>query len=446
MKIEFVCHASVVLRRDPVHLLCDPWLAGTAFDDGWALLAEPVFTPEDFASVTHIWYSHEHPDHFSPRTLAMIPEELRDNITVLFHASSDRKVVEFCAQLGFSNVLELHSGEWLQLAPGFDIRCDVWEGSDDSWLLARTPEGTVLNLNDCQAVRQEQVDALHAATGDVDVLLTQFSISSWDGNPEDLERRKAGAQAMLDRVVRQANTLHARYVVPFASFVWFCHEENAYMNSALRPVSDAAAVIEAQSSAQPVVLYPGDSWAIGDRIDNSSAIAHYAADMESLQQRERAVSASVPIPELQQAAERFGAAVKQQRTPLRLRINAARLNAAHQHRLHAESPWRGWLAAVGSLLMMRVRPARIWLTDAGQSLDYSLINGLEISMRQRDDCDIELSSAALMFAFKFLWGGESLQINGRFREVYPDGRLPLFEYLWVACAMNRETGAQARPL
>jgi hypothetical protein len=74
------------------------------------------------------------------------------------------------------------------------------------------------------------------------------------------------------------------------------------------------------------------------------------------------------------------------------------------------------------------------------------MRGLETASHDRDDCDIELSSAALMFAFKFLWGGESLQINGRFREIYPDGRIPLFEYLWVACAMNRETGAQARPL
>ena len=54
MEIEFVCHASVVLRRDRVHMICDPWLTGTAFDDGWALLSEPVFKPEDCASVTHL--------------------------------------------------------------------------------------------------------------------------------------------------------------------------------------------------------------------------------------------------------------------------------------------------------------------------------------------------------------------------------------------------------
>jgi len=446
MKLEFVCHASVILRRDPVHLLCDPWFIGTAFDDGWALLSEPAFKPEDFASITHLWYSHEHPDHFSPRTLAMIPEELRDQITVMFHASNDKKVVDFCAKLGFSKTLELHSGQWVELAPDFEIRCDVWEGSDDSWLLVRTPEGTLLNLNDCQAVTQTQVDALHAATGDVDVLLTQFSISSWDGNPEDEARRKAGAQAMLDRVARQTDTLKAKHVVPFASYVWFCHEENAYMNTALRPVSDAATTIESKTDAQPVVLYPGDIWPIGSAMDNSSAIARYATDLTSLPDRTPQSSEPVDIADLQQAAERFGAAVRQERSPLRLRINAARMNAAHQRRLHAQSPMRARLAALKALLLLQVRPARIWLTDHSLSLDYSLMRGLETATHERSDCDIELSSAALMFGFKFLWGGESLQINGRFREIYPDGRIPLFDYLWVACAMNRESGAQARPL
>ncbi|MCC5869653.1 MAG: MBL fold metallo-hydrolase [Gammaproteobacteria bacterium] len=308
MKIEFVAHASVVLRRDPVHLLCDPWLAGTAFDDGWALLAEPVFGPEDFATVTHLWFSHEHPDHFSPRTLAMIPEPVRQQITVLFHESLDRKVALHCEKLGFGRVVELPSGQWQTLAEGFELKCETWEGSDDSWLLVRTPEGTVLNLNDCQANSQAQVDALHAKTGDVDVLLTQFSISAWDGNAEDQARREAGAVTMLERTVRQTRTLKAKHVIPFASFVWFCHEENFYMNSAMRPVGDAAAWIAGQTEAQPVVLYPGDRWALGSVHDSELAIKRYAADLAGIGERHRYHGTTIDIASLMTAAERFSQA------------------------------------------------------------------------------------------------------------------------------------------
>ena len=446
MDIEFVCHASVVLRRDPVHMICDPWLTGTAFDDGWALLSEPVFKPEDFASITHLWFSHEHPDHFSPRSLAMIPAELRARITVLFHASLDRKVANHCQKLGFADVIELVPGEWRTLAPDFEILCNTWEDSDDSWMLVRTPEGSILNVNDCQANTQAQVDALHASTGDVDVLLTQYSISAWDGNPEDVTRRQAGAQAMLDRAVRQTRTLKAKHVIPFASFIWFCHEENDYMNSGIRPVSDVAQILEAQTDAQPVVLYPGDRWKVGAAIDSTSAIDRYAADLATLPSRPRIPGKRIEITELQQAADRFSERIKDRRSAMRLKLSAVKLNIAHQHRLHAGSPLAGRLAAVRELLTLRIRPARIWLTDAETALDYCLLRGLEQTSRQRGECDIELSSGALLFAFKFLWGGETLQINGRFREMYPDGRVPLFDYLGAACAMNTEAGAAARPI
>ena len=52
MKIRWVNHASFVVEAGGVGLLCDPWLFGTAFDDGWALLSETRMGPEDFSTVT----------------------------------------------------------------------------------------------------------------------------------------------------------------------------------------------------------------------------------------------------------------------------------------------------------------------------------------------------------------------------------------------------------
>jgi hypothetical protein len=348
--------------------------------------------------------------------------------------------------MGFSDVVELAPGEWRTLAPEFEILCNTWEDSDDSWMLVRTPEGSVLNVNDCGANNQDQVDSLHAVTGDVDVLLTQYSISAWDGNPEDLTRRHAGAQAMLDRVVRQAKTLRAKYVIPFASFIWFSHEENDYMNAGLRPVSDVAKIVKDETYSQPVVLYPGDRWEVGHSIDNSSAIDRYAADLAQLPLRPRSPGNRTDISELKRVANRFSDRIKNGRSRTRLRLSAVKLNMAHQYRIRTESPIIARLTAMRELLLLRMRPARIWLSDIGTSLDYCILRGLEESGRDREDCDIELSSGALLFAFKFLWGGETLQINGRFRELYPEGRVPLFDYLGIACAMNREPGALARPL
>jgi L-ascorbate metabolism protein UlaG (beta-lactamase superfamily) len=123
MQIEFVNHASLILKSGEVRLLCDPWLEGRAFNDGWALLSPTKFAYDDFRDITHIWFSHEHPDHFSPACIKRISEEHRAQITVLFQETLDKKVVEFCRQLGFKDVLELPSGARYALAPDFHITC-----------------------------------------------------------------------------------------------------------------------------------------------------------------------------------------------------------------------------------------------------------------------------------------------------------------------------------
>jgi L-ascorbate metabolism protein UlaG (beta-lactamase superfamily) len=65
--IEFLNHASVLVSNEQVSLLSDPWYQGDAFHKGWNLIHE--FSDDEIINllgrVTHIWISHEHPDHFS---------------------------------------------------------------------------------------------------------------------------------------------------------------------------------------------------------------------------------------------------------------------------------------------------------------------------------------------------------------------------------------------
>ncbi len=443
MQIEFVNHSSLIYRSGPISLLCDPWLFGTAFDDSWALLSESKFEPEDCAGVTHLWFSHEHPDHFSPATLKAIPQEVRSKITVLFHQSNDRKVLEYCKGLGFGELIELGDCAPVQLSEGFEVMCGRY-GQDDSWLLVSTPDCKLLNLNDCQLTSIDEATALKRVVGEVDVLLTQFSISSWDGNINDLPRRLAGAQAMLDRAAMQTRVFSADYLIPFASFIWFCHEENDYMNQALPDPQKTYDFFVANTDATPVVMYPGDTWDVGQAFDSQPAIERYTADVSSLSSRPRVSTETVPIDTLIEMAKPFIAAVRAEYSPLRFRLRELKMNVRHLR--HAKRGIAPWLRALPYLARLQVLPSRLWLTDLQQSVDFSVSTGLEPSDRKRKDCDVELSSGALRSAFRFLWGGETLQINGRFNEIYPEGRLPFFEYLWIACALNREAGATARPL
>lgn len=60
-RLLWVNHASYVLRHNGIRLITDPWLDGLAFNRGRSLLSPTRFPIEDFADITHIWLSHEHP-------------------------------------------------------------------------------------------------------------------------------------------------------------------------------------------------------------------------------------------------------------------------------------------------------------------------------------------------------------------------------------------------
>jgi hypothetical protein len=192
------------------------------------------------------------------------------------------------------------------------------------------------------------------------------------------------------------------------------------------------------------VLYPRDRWRVGEARDNTDALARWGADYRQIPSRERVATRSTPFETLQSLAERFRGRLAGKVHPLRLRVRLARVNARYQRRRRPGPA--GWPRAALALLALRARPARVWLSDLSRSATFDLRRGLLASDLPRAACDLELASDSLAYAFRFLWGGLALQINGRFRELHREGRLPLFDSLWIADALNRSAGAEARPV
>src|ERR1700759_3968396 len=114
-RIRWINHAGFELQTEGIRLVIDPWLAGLAFNKSWALLSKTQYQPNDFAGVDYIWFSHEHPDHFSPASLRSVPAAIRADITVLFQATRDGRVAKYCRELGFKEVRELKNWEPLEL-------------------------------------------------------------------------------------------------------------------------------------------------------------------------------------------------------------------------------------------------------------------------------------------------------------------------------------------
>jgi L-ascorbate metabolism protein UlaG (beta-lactamase superfamily) len=66
MQITWVNHASFVANIDGVRLISDPWIEGSAFDNGWSLLSKSKFGFHDFRDIQYVFFPHEHPDQLQP--------------------------------------------------------------------------------------------------------------------------------------------------------------------------------------------------------------------------------------------------------------------------------------------------------------------------------------------------------------------------------------------
>ena len=113
----------------------------------------------------------------------------------MFQKHYDSEVINWLRTQGFKEVQELPHGVWVGLSSRCRVAC-YQVGHMDS-ALAITGEGrTMLNLNDCDTPAVT-LRRLARKVDHVDLLLDQFSVAGWCGNPEDVQRRRTAARGIL---------------------------------------------------------------------------------------------------------------------------------------------------------------------------------------------------------------------------------------------------------
>ena len=381
MRLTFVGHASVLVEHRGVGLLCDPWVTGTAFNESWVPSPEPALPMAALDRVTHLWISHEHPDHLSVPTLKSIPADRRRDITVLLQRHWSPLAAQFLRSLGFRDVVELPHNRVMEL--GGDVRIRLYQvGHEDAALAVHGGGQTVLNLNDCKP-GDRSLAGIRRAVGPIDLLLDQFSIAGWPGNPGDHQAHAAAGRRTLQVLARHVDALTPVRLLPFASFVRFAHVENAYMNPVANSVDD---VVTAGLPTQVAAMYPGDTADLADTVElTESASGRYAADRVAFAGQSLISHDPVDVDEVAKAASRF----------------VAELGAAYH-----------------GVVLRRVPPLHFTLSDGdGCCIALDVAAG---TASMHDACDaatsrIELSTQAALHTFTERWGFPTLLISGRFR-------------------------------
>jgi len=390
----WINHAAFLLEAGGVRLVCDPWLTGSVFNRAWRHTSPTRFSYADFENVTHIWFSHQHPDHFFPPDLRKIDPGTRSRITVMYHHTIDKKVIRYCKGLGFKPQVEMAERRWYHLSDDIAVCCGIWF-ERDSWLAIRTPHGTILNINDCVVDSPRLARDIARAVGPVRVLLNQFSYASWE---PDKEARAAAAREHLDRIAMHARVFKPEFMIPFGSFGYYCNSDNFFMNDGMNRVGDVASFIEDQGICRAIVMYPGDRWRVGEPHDWHPAATWYAADWDScmaLGPTEEPIS--VPIATLQEGTRSLLTRIRH-RNPL------------------------AWLFPQNT--------TTVRLTDLGCSVTLSPTGLAAAPLNSA--FDIEMSSDSLYNCLKAPWGSDALRAAGRFINGPNDGRKRFFRYFKLA--------------
>ena len=229
-KITLVNHASVLIENEGFGLLSDPWYFGEAFNSTWRLLEENTEEEIDniLDRVNVIWISHEHPDHFSvPFFKKYRTRLLRDNVSVLFQETEDRRVANFLGSIGI-RVNELKHGKEVGLNRNTSIRL-LRFGLIDSALLVDCSGLKILNLNDCTLRSGYELKRLRKQIGDIDILLSQFGNASWKPK-SDVSYTEMIKWQKASTLRKQVEWLKPKILIPFASFSYWCTRESYYLN------------------------------------------------------------------------------------------------------------------------------------------------------------------------------------------------------------------------
>ena len=420
--LRFVNHASFYIANDATVLLVDPWVQGPVFNNGWSLLdastsnAALVGELAALKRTTYLWFSHEHPDHFSISFIKKLKQDFPGKVTVLFQQTKDKRVAGFLRRNGFE-VIECAPGERIVLDPAMSI--SVFPHADgDSWCLIDTGGRTVLNLNDCaltnadmcQAVRR-QVERLCPR---VDLLFTQFGYANWIGNPFQPELRRAAAQEKIYRIALQMEILKPRITVPFASFVAFASTDNCYMNDQQNNARMIAQWAR-QSRATDTVrfLKPGDE--IDLRVDTAESLA-WASD--------------AAVEHWERLGTMQGQLIAAEPSASPAEIEAAVLK--HRKAMKANLLGLPWLLEALGL----IRPLAIHLPDLGLTIRASYVHGYS-TLAPDARCDISMTSASALFLFNNEYGFNTTHVNGRFRTA-DDGALTRFGRFFMPQNLGRQ--------
>ena len=235
-KIKLISHACVFIDLGEIKLITDPWLFGDCFNNGWSLkrnnLKVENITDNELNSITHLWISHEHPDHFHIQSLKFIISKIKNISKIKVICKNDTRtsedILKVLKVLGFKTFKTLNHLEKYDLNKKISIRIYHHRHLDSALLVFDKNKPLIINLNDCEILPNE-CQYIRKRFGSFPLVLNQFSIAGFEGIYSE-RKLSLAKNTILQNMVNQHISLGAKTTIPFASFCWFSSKDNQFLN------------------------------------------------------------------------------------------------------------------------------------------------------------------------------------------------------------------------
>lgn len=394
--IKFINHASVIISGEDISILTDPWYVGDVFNKGWNLLHET--SNEDVESflknVTHIWISHEHPDHFSIPFFKQFSNIIKNNsIKIIFQKTKDKRVCKFLTMQGLE-VQELEFNQKVNLSKDYSVKC-IKDGFYDSALLIENYGEKILNLNDCEITTRERADEVYSITGKVDVLLTQFSYAAWKGGKKNKKWRNQAALEKIKTMNLQIKKFQPEFVIPFASNMFFSNKENFYLNDSINRLDKLKEKLK-ENASKLIIMSPNDIFGGSHQLLNEKkALKFWGNKYDSIDLKKLNKYSIIDLKVLKYNFNLYCERILKNNNMLLIKI------------FRIVSP------------ISVFKPVTIMLTDLNLCIKLDYVN--KNFIKTLDPAMLSMRSESLDFIFKNSFGFDTLTVNGCFEEEQKGG-------------------------
>lgn len=248
---------------------------------------------------------------------------LSPNITALANDSANFRISEALQQAGFQNIVPLYERRKLPLTSDMKVMRYPTAGIDNM-LLIETPEGRILNYNDCH-LPIGALKLLIRKIGNIDILLNNFNhaIKFIDNPRKSDEEIRTQLKTNYKKVL---DAINPRWAIPFASAHYYRTRDTRWQNESLLQSED---LVEMDERILPLRI--GSEVAFDDKLQPTLSAPSTKVTLNTKDIKSE--TESVPFDEVVNAAKDFGKRLKQSLIGLTFWIPELRIRVEEYQRV-----------------------------------------------------------------------------------------------------------------